>query len=204
MVGGNNFGVDYDYKNQMNSQCSSIDVQSDKSNYWAPSVFYKRRDGTFQLLPSSYLVYYLHRGTNQKTFPAGFQMIAGSATKNTLTPGKAEDEAINFHCLGAGDDETLEFPHKFCPGGVRVQVMFPSCWDGVNANSANQKDHVAYPTDGKEGNNCPSTHPVRLMTIFLEHIIQMDGVDWYDGSLVLSNGDNVGWSSHAGKFPFYI
>jgi len=35
------------------------------------------------------------------------------------------------------------------------------------------------------------------MTLFLEHIIYMDGVDWYPGSILLSEGDNCGWSSHA-------
>lgn len=195
-AGGNNFGVNYDYNDQIGSSCSSVEIQADKSGYWAPAVYYKGRDGSFKLLQSSYVVYYLHRGSNQVPFPEKFRMIAGSAVKNTSTPGNQADEAINFHCLGP-DTETLQFPDQYCPGGVRVQIMFPSCWNGNDVTSDNFHDHVAYPTDGKEGNNCPSTHPVRLMTLFLEHTINTDGIDWYPDCLVLSEGDNVGWSSHA-------
>jgi hypothetical protein len=35
------------------------------------------------------------------------------------------------------------------------------------------------------------------MTLFLEHIIYTGGIDWYPGSIVLSNGDRKGFSSHA-------
>lgn len=196
-VGGNNFGVTYDYNDQRGSSCSSIEIQSDLSGYWAPAVYYKGRDGSFTLLSSSYVVYYLHRGSNQVAFPEGFRMIAGSAVKNTLNPDSIPDQAINFHCLGTDLDETLEFPNQHCPGGVRVQIMFPSCWNGRDVTSTNFKDHVAYPTDGKEGRDCPSSHPVRLITLFLEHVIDTRDIDWYPGCLVLSNGDNKGWSSHA-------
>ena len=75
--------------------------------------------------------------------------------------------------------------------------MFPSCWNGVDVTSDNFKDHVRYPIDGKEGSTCPQGFGTRLITLFLEHIIYMDGVDWYPGSLSLSQGDNCGWSSHA-------
>ncbi|KAG8786722.1 hypothetical protein FRB91_001387 [Serendipita sp. 411] len=194
-AGGNNFGVTYDYDNMRQSACTSVEINIDKSGYWSPAVYYKRRDGTFQLLKSSYTVYYLHRGSNQQAFPAGFRMIAGSAVKNTLDPNGAADQAINFHCLGP-NTETLQFPDQACQD-VRVQIMFPSCWNGKDLTSANFRDHVAYPVDGKEGNTCPGTHPVRFMTLFFEHIIYMKDIDWYPGSLVLADGDNVGWSSHA-------
>jgi hypothetical protein len=102
----------------MQSSCSSVQIQADKSGYWMPSAYYKRRDGSFQLLRSSYMVYYLHRGTKQKAFPAGFRMIAGSNSKSSSTPGNPADEAINFHCLDT-NEETLDFPNRACPAGVR-------------------------------------------------------------------------------------
>ncbi|CAG8564533.1 12075_t:CDS:2 [Acaulospora colombiana] len=182
-VGGNNFGVTYDYNTQMQSSCSSVQIQADKSGYWMPSVYYRRRDGTFQLLRSSYMVYYLHRGSRQTAFPAGFRMIAGSNSKSSSTPGNPADEAINFHCLDT-NAETLDFPNQYCPAGVRLVL-------------ADLKDHVAYPVDGKEGNTCPSTHPVRLITLFLEHVIDMKDLDWYPGCITMSNGDTKGFSSHA-------
>ncbi|PVG04652.1 hypothetical protein CPB86DRAFT_831140 [Serendipita vermifera] len=195
-VGGNNFGVTYDYNTQMQSPCSSVQIQADKSGYWMQSAYYRRRDGTFQLLRSSYMVYYLHRGSRQTAFPAGFRMIAGSNSKSSSTSGNPADEAINFHCLDT-NVETLDFPNQYCPAGVRIQVLFPSCWTGNEVTSDNFQDHVAYPVDGKEGNTCPSTHPVRLMTLFLEHVIDMKGIDWYPGCITMSNGDTKGYSSHA-------
>ncbi|KAG8809047.1 hypothetical protein FRC17_003637 [Serendipita sp. 399] len=198
-AGGSNFGVTYDYDDMRQSTCTSVEINIDKSGYWSPAVYYRNRDGTFQLLKSSYTVYYLHRGSNQRAFPAGFRMIAGSAVKNTLNQNNAADQAINFHCLGP-NTETLQFPDQPCQdvrGEHSVQIMFPSCWNGRDLTSANFRDHVAYPVDGKEGDTCPGTHPVRFMTLFFEHIIYMKDIDWYPGSLVLANGDNVGWSSHA-------
>lgn len=195
-AGASNFGVTYDYDNMRSSSCTSSSISVDHSGYWMPSVYYKNRNGSFRLLKSSYIIYYLHRGTNIKAFPAGFRMIAGTATKDSYTQGNAADEAVNFHCLGP-NTETPFFPDQACPQGVRVQILFPSCWNGKDITSSNFKDHVAYPVDGKEGNTCPSTHPVRLITLFLEHIIYMDDVDWYPGSLVFSEGDNHGRSSHA-------
>jgi Domain of unknown function (DUF1996) len=117
-VGGNNFGVTYNYDDMRASSCSSVEISEDKSAYWAPSVYYMGRDGSFKLLRSSYVVYYLHRGSNQKAFPKGFQMIAGSASKNTLDPNDPASQAMNFHCLGP-DTETLQFPDQYCPQGVR-------------------------------------------------------------------------------------
>jgi hypothetical protein len=43
-------------------------------------------------------------------------------------------------------DETLDFPKKPCPSGIMVNVRFPTCWDGVNLDSPNHAEHVAYRT----------------------------------------------------------
>ncbi|KIM21268.1 hypothetical protein M408DRAFT_333579 [Serendipita vermifera MAFF 305830] len=196
-AGGSNFGVTYDHDDMRSSSCSSVEIPEDKSGYWSPAVYYHVRDGSYKLLKSSYMVYYLHRGSNIKAFPKGFRMIAGSAVKNTVDPNDPASAAINYHCLGGGDGETLQFPEQYCPQGVRVQILFPSCWNGNDITSANFKDHVRYPVDGKEGNTCPDGFGTRLITLFLEHIIYMDGIDWYPGSLTLANGDSCGWSSHA-------
>ena len=51
-----------------------------------------------------------------------------------------------------------------CPAGsTLLQVInFPSCWDGVNLDSANHKSHMAYPN---WTNGCPLTHPQPIATI---------------------------------------
>jgi len=110
------------------------------------------------------------------------------------------ERAFNYHCLSYNEapiPETFTLPTRNCPNGVRIQVMFPSCWNGKDATSANFKDHVSYPVGTQEGGTCPTTHPVRLMTVFLEQLAHTEHFEYYDGAFVLSTGDNVGYSSHA-------
>lgn len=49
---------------------------------------------------------------------------------------------------------------------------FPTCWDGVNLDSPNHRDHVSYPETGtfESGGRCPDTHPVRIPQILLETV----------------------------------
>jgi hypothetical protein len=67
------------------------------------------------------------------------------------------------------------------------------CWDGKNLDSPDHKSHMAYPT----GNNCPSTHPVRVPQILYETAWDTTAfnnpADWpEDGSqpFVFSTGDS--------------
>jgi hypothetical protein len=76
--------------------------------------------------------------------------------------------------------------------------MCNSCWDGVNLDSPNHRDHVSYPARGTFQSNgaCPASHPVKLPQIFLEVVWDTtkfnNPEDWpVDGSqpFVLSMGD---------------
>ena len=202
MVGGNKFAATYNYDELRQSSCSSVIVQEDKSNYWAPALYYKHNDtGMLELVPSGWAVYYLQGGGDTKIqqFPESFRMIAGSPNRSAMGSTPA-DQAISFYCRG--DDEASlpefhELPTRHCSAGVQIQVIFPSCWDGVNVSSANNKDHVAYPVDGRLGSTCPPTHPVRLITIKIEQRTHSQYFNYYDGAFILSTGDNVGYSSHA-------
>jgi hypothetical protein len=110
------------------------------------------------------------------------------------------DKAFDLYCLSYNEPptaETYEFPKRHCPDGVRIQIMFQLCWKGKHVTSTNSKDHVSYPVDTHEGGTCPSTHPIRLMTISFEQMAQTGKYEFYDGAFVLSTGDNVGYSSHA-------
>jgi hypothetical protein len=71
--------------------------------------------------------------------------------------------------------DTEAFPTKACPGGIRSNILYPTCWDGVNLDSPDHKSHVAYPTNGPAlfsgtgtGGACPSTHPVKIPQVMLE------------------------------------
>ena len=83
-----------------------------------------------------------------------------------------------------------------------------SCWDGVNLDSPNHQDHVAYPTSGPAnflslGGNCPSTHPVRIPQLMYEVVWDTTAfnnkADWpaTGQPFVLSQGDETGYGQHA-------
>lgn len=103
------------------------------------------------------------------------------------------------------------FPPQPCPGGIRSNVLYPTCWDGKNLDSPNHKDHVAYPTSGPSNflstGNCPASHPVKIPQLMLE--IVWDTTAFNDRSLwpasgqpfVLSQGDTTGYGQH-GDYVF--
>jgi len=203
VTGGSRFSTTYDYDALRQSNCSSNRYPDDKSNYWAPSVYYRHRENnTLELIPSDYGLYYLHRGKNETIhqFPPGFRMIAGSATRGA--PGDTPaDKAIRYQCRGTDIEdpdkiESYSFPKRFCPNGFFQLIFFPSCWNGKDITSANHQDHVSYPIGTPDGGVCPSTHPIRFMTMKLEQAVHSERFEYYDGAYVLSTGDYEGYSSH--------
>jgi hypothetical protein len=112
--------------------------------------------------------------------------------------------------------DTEGFPTTTCPGGIRSNVLYPTCWDGVNLDSPDHKSHVAYPKGGPAsfsgttigGGDCPSTHPVKIPQLMLEIVWDTrnfnNKADWpADGSqpFVLSTGDPTGFGQH-GDYVF--
>ena len=85
-----------------------------------------------------------------------------------------------------------------CPWGLRAQIHFPSCWDGVNLDSANHMSHTAYPV-GNDNGPCPTSHPVRIIGIFYEvwfNVVPFNKLN-DGGRFVLANGDPTGYGLHA-------
>jgi len=105
-------------------------------------------------------------------------MLTGDPTRRT----KGTGPLVNCHrCLsktervmggnGAPCDrtDTAEFPSKPCPGGIRVTVIFPSCWDGKSLDSPDHQSHVAYQSGAAlAGDKCPASHPVRIPQVMYE------------------------------------
>ncbi|KAF6839010.1 wsc domain-containing protein [Colletotrichum plurivorum] len=208
IMGGSGFDFSMTYEQARASVCSTCKVTADLSNYWIPNLYHLGRDGKFTSVPQSggMLVYYLLRADPKDpeysrgllAFPKGFRMLAGDprlrSFNNTL-----EQRAISYVCLGNGGPQTNGFPNRNCPGGLRVQVMFPSCWDGRNVDSIDHKSHMAYP-DRVDNGKCPQSHPKRFATLFYEVIFNINDFkdQWYgdEPPFVLSNGDPTGFGLH--------
>lgn len=150
-------------------------------------------------------------------------MIAGDALKRSfygaipdppmsewkesdMTQQALMEKAIGFNCLhySAGVNEgSMEhhglrdknFIDSTCTDGIRAELMFPSCWNGLDLDSHNHTTHVAYPNQIKYG-TCPEGYPVRLPTLFYETIYNTPAFKDLDGIFVLSNGDPTGYGYH--------
>ncbi|KAI1135198.1 hypothetical protein F5Y05DRAFT_184629 [Hypoxylon sp. FL0543] len=118
-----------------------------------------------------------------------------------------EQRAIGFNCLDykKAPEGSLfrhylpdkDFLDANCPDGLRLEMMFPSCWNG-ETTSPDHKSHMAYPSLVGNG-DCPETHPHRLVTLFYETIWNTHAPDFQGraGQFVISNGDPTGYGYHA-------
>ena len=139
-------------------------------------------------------------------FKPGFRMLVGEVS--TKTRDQARDfRQLTYICMqneGTRAPETVEFPKQPCPVGIMANHRFPTCWDGVNLDSPNHRDHVAYPESGtfESGGPCPKSHPVKIPQILLETVWDTkqfnNKADWpADGQpFVWSFGDGVGYGNH--------
>ncbi|KAK3325585.1 hypothetical protein B0H66DRAFT_129495 [Apodospora peruviana] len=83
-----------------------------------------------------------------------------------------------------------------CIQGVRIEIMFPSCWDGKNTDSPDHRSHVAYPDLVMTG-SCPPGFPVKLPGLFYETIWDTHAFAGVEGEFVIANGDVNGFGYHA-------
>ncbi|KAJ2912328.1 hypothetical protein MD484_g8082, partial [Candolleomyces efflorescens] len=166
-----------------------------------------------------------------KAFDKGFRMITGDPSiryKKASDVNDVPSWAHSFRCWedtewlgasnrfapGAGPYDTVHLPNKFCPGGIRSNIFFPNCWDGVNLDTPDHFSHMSYPLGQVDpgmgiiwhNGSCPSTHPVRTPTILYEiawDTRPFEDVWPTDGSqpLVMSMGDPTGYGQH-GDYVF--
>ena len=207
IMGGNAFSFALSYASTQTSNCSSCTVEGDFSNYWTPALYYQYPNGSFTSVQQSggATIYYLQRaGPNENltAFPAGLRMVAGDPFKRNVTTNFA-GQAISYACMNynaPATPETPGFPTTNCPDGLRAQVFFPSCWDGVNLDSADHTGHMAYPATAYNDGPCPESHPVHLISLFYEVIWNVDafGGMWYGDTqpFVWAQGDPTGYGLH--------
>ncbi|KAF5335312.1 hypothetical protein D9611_011759 [Ephemerocybe angulata] len=220
--------------------CTTCRFKEDNSNYWTMAMYFKHRNGSFIRVPQianentgapdgGMTIYYIEprAPTKNRTvtiFPQGFRMRVGNPALRSNIYGM-NHPAVNqttMRCwdgsgIGPGTPSTgatdsRGFPTGPCKGGIRSQVYFPQCWDGVNLDSADHESHVSHPVGAQApdgnlmfGTDCPESHPVRIPLIFMETV--WDTKPFTDPSLwpaegeeqplVWSMGDPTGYGHHA-------
>ena len=105
----------------------------------------------------------------------------------------------SFHCklamVGPSVEKhilvIIDFPE------LEINIVFPTCWDGINLESVNGKKHVVY-SEGCDGEvlesfdecfdfDCPTSHPVKIPEIHLYVRV----LEYKGGPHVFSDGTNV-------------
>lgn len=235
LVGGNALNITMDPSLDLPTQatCTTCTFSEDFSNYWTAVLYFKARNGTFKRVKTfanQYLepanggitVYYIPPYDNKTpvtAFKKGFRMLVG-APERRKDEKDHEARSLSFRCWeknwggeqgapGAGKD-TKFLPNRPCPGGIRANHFFPTCWDGVNLDSPDHKSHVSFTASGsfESGGPCPASHPVKIPQILYEVAWDTtpfnDPNDWpEDGSqpFVFSMGDGTGYGTH-GDYVF--
>ncbi|TEB37040.1 hypothetical protein FA13DRAFT_1622492 [Coprinellus micaceus] len=235
------FNITMDPANDISSiaSCTTCRFKEDNSNYWTMVMYFRHRNGSFIRVPQianentgapdgGMTIYYIEPRAPSKnltvtTFPKGFRMRVGNPMnrRNVYAMSDAAVNQTTIRCWdgtgigpgtpGVGALDSRGFPEGMCKGGIRSQVYFPQCWDGVNLDSEDHETHVSHPVgtpsfDGSMmfGTDCPASHPVRLPLLFMETVWDTKPFNneeiWpEDGSqpLVWSMGDPTGYGHHA-------
>ncbi|KAF9650961.1 hypothetical protein BDM02DRAFT_3259358 [Thelephora ganbajun] len=202
VIGGSNFGPYATSEDLRASKCTSGPIVEDKSNYWTPTLYFQWTNRSFTSVEGTVSVKYLFNPGEAIPFPDDFRMLAGSPTSRSKNESDSTPDET-FLCLNplAQASRHSVLPALQCPGGLRSQVTFPSCWDGKNLDSDSHKVHVAFAADGK----CTDpAYPVNLPQIQVE--AHWDTTEFYsltkhalnpEQPFVFSNGDATGCNFYA-------
>lgn len=143
-------------------------------------------------------VFYYSAGVDDLTsvqpIPLGLKMIAGN---HMGQPGTEQDTGIvRWHCQSwESSDATnprwsTSVPECLAPDRLRMDIFFPSCWDGVNLDSDDHKSHLAYPenpTGERNSTVCPANHPVPIIRVSFHYAFGVKP-DVYDPATQSSRG----------------
>lgn len=152
--GANAMSASYDYDTlRHDSTCTTLDVQDDLSNYWAPALYHYDGEGNFSLMLSGFHVYYNFvtysydannpAGSSKRyPFPKGLTMLAGDMMQRQINDSDQASTASLFNCqLKAGngpyshDIRDFQRDGMLCDDSLRGTTRFPSCWDGDADNA---------------------------------------------------------------------
>lgn len=146
------------------------------SAYWIPAVMNSRGEA---LAPDFSLMYYKagYQATEEKDTmpPTGLAMITGNP-QGSPTNGLNDSTRYNWYCQEVDGPPSKSIPN--CPAGgvLRLQLEFPSCWNGRDLGW--DGDHKSHMTFG-DGRRCPASHPVKIPTITYNAVwrVPSSGID---------------------------
>jgi hypothetical protein len=131
-------------------------------------------------------------------------MLAGNPLLRNTT---GESRGICHRCVNKNsqpfggapctEGDTTFLPTRMCEGGIRTQITFPTCWNGVNLDSPDHQSHVAYAeipyepyvepfTPVEQRGKCPEGFPVMLPQVMYE--VMFDTVPFNQKELWGQNG----------------
>ncbi|KAK3081378.1 hypothetical protein LTS18_007283 [Coniosporium uncinatum] len=126
-------------------------------------------------------------------------------TATDMTQDALSQKATGFNCMSGRREPEPALTRYFlpdkpyldanCDQGVRFELIFPSCWNGRDLDSADHRSHVQYPHLVNTG-SCPPDYPVRPPSLYYETIWATSGYSSIDGSFVIANGDTTGYGYH--------
>ncbi len=170
----------------MLGQATSCERQLDTAAYWAPSLL----DHGEPVSPLGLDAYYrpgpgIDPATVQP-YPHGLMMISGDHTATA-------PQSTSFVGWGCGIQGDPQVEPPICPADapLRLKVVFPDCWDGVNVDSDDHMSHVA----ASVGGSCPDSHPVAIpqLTLSIGYPVSGEGHDLSlaSGSVLTGHADFV-------------
>ncbi|WP_372870761.1 DUF1996 domain-containing protein [Shewanella sp.] len=166
-----------------------------RSAYWVPALlapeynpatgealYDEQGDLRWRVVPAvvgnddeAHEIFYYSAGVDDvdaiQSIPVGMKIIAGNAKAG---PGQQQDTGIvRWHCQSWESSDadnprwSSAIPECAAPDRLRMDVFFPSCWNGTDLDSADHQSHLAYPHrgSGTQGMICPATHPVPIIRV---------------------------------------
>ena len=121
----------------------------------------------------------------------GGTFVNGTTAIGPRYSGRPVSDRVSFNCLDVSPlPETPNMVRTNCSNGLRAQIQFQSCWDGINLYKSDQS-HVAYMSQIDNG-VCPPQYPVQLVHLFFEVLYSTNNIDLDGGEFVFAQGDTTG------------
>ena len=174
-----------------NSTCGGGTIN--RTGYWTPTLI---DTATNSPVVPEFSIFYYKKNVDIPVVapPKGLRMLSGNGKATTEAEGQGK-----FICYNSTVWNGWKPNMSNCQAGdtLFMTMEFPSCWDGINLDSPNHKDHMAKPSAGQ----CPTTHPVAIphITMNLEYKITQtnQNAKWRLASDNYSSTLPGGYSMHA-------